>query len=343
MIRVGELARRAGLTVRALHHYDSLDLLKPSARAASGYRLYSAADVARLHQIQALRRFGMPLGEIAEYLADPAAPLAQVVAQQIAALDRQIAQAASLRTQLLLLQEPLEQGAQPELSDWLASLELMALYEKHFSKQELVALPLVARQPEHLRAWAALVAQVGCLMRQDIAADSAEAQALSRQWMAMLERDTAAHPDFARRLDAMIANDADARRHSGITVELRQYVTQAFSAFKLSIYTNYLDAKELRHMQDNAGRRTQEWLSLIADVRSHMEAGTAPDAPATQALARAWLAVFQQHAGADPATREKIRRAHEAEPILLSGTWMTPAMLAYLRTAIGALPDAART
>jgi DNA-binding transcriptional MerR regulator len=65
VIRVGELARRAGLTVRALHHYDSLGLLKPSARADSGYRLYSAADVARLHQIQALRRFGMPLADIA--------------------------------------------------------------------------------------------------------------------------------------------------------------------------------------------------------------------------------------------------------------------------------------
>lgn len=61
MLRVGELAARAGLTVRALHHYDSIGLLVPSARSDAGYRLYDRNDVARLHQIQALRKFGMAL------------------------------------------------------------------------------------------------------------------------------------------------------------------------------------------------------------------------------------------------------------------------------------------
>jgi MerR family transcriptional regulator, thiopeptide resistance regulator len=42
------------LTVRPLHHYDSIGLLKPSARSDSGYRLYGQDDIACLHQIQAL-------------------------------------------------------------------------------------------------------------------------------------------------------------------------------------------------------------------------------------------------------------------------------------------------
>ena len=49
---------------------------------------------------------------------------------------------------------------------------------------------------------------------------------------------------------------------------------------------------------------------------------------------------FQRLAGADPVTRDKIRRAHQDHPILLSGTWMTPALLDYLRTAL-AVPPAA--
>lgn len=53
MLKVGELARRAGLAVRTLHHYDSIGLLKPSGRSAAGYRLYNRDDVARLHQVQA--------------------------------------------------------------------------------------------------------------------------------------------------------------------------------------------------------------------------------------------------------------------------------------------------
>ena len=47
-LKVGELARRTGLTVRTLHHYDEVGLLKPSLRSESGHRLYTAGDVARL-------------------------------------------------------------------------------------------------------------------------------------------------------------------------------------------------------------------------------------------------------------------------------------------------------
>jgi DNA-binding transcriptional MerR regulator len=47
-MKVGELARRTGLTVRTLHHYDEIGLLSPSARTESGHRLYGQADVLRL-------------------------------------------------------------------------------------------------------------------------------------------------------------------------------------------------------------------------------------------------------------------------------------------------------
>ncbi|WFP48908.1 MerR family transcriptional regulator [Methylomonas sp. EFPC3] len=69
LLKVGELAKRCGLTVRTLHHYDSIGLLKPSARSDTGYRLYQRGDIARLHQIQALRQFGLSLAEIGDILA----------------------------------------------------------------------------------------------------------------------------------------------------------------------------------------------------------------------------------------------------------------------------------
>jgi DNA-binding transcriptional MerR regulator len=47
-MRVGEVARATGLTVRALHHYDEIGLLVPSGRSDAGYRLYGEADVERL-------------------------------------------------------------------------------------------------------------------------------------------------------------------------------------------------------------------------------------------------------------------------------------------------------
>jgi DNA-binding transcriptional MerR regulator len=62
-LRVGEVAKATGLTVRALHHYDDIGLLVPSARSEAGYRLYSDGDVARLYRILALRAVGFTLEE----------------------------------------------------------------------------------------------------------------------------------------------------------------------------------------------------------------------------------------------------------------------------------------
>jgi len=49
LLKISELARRTGLTVRTLHHYDAIGLLRPSARSSAGYRLYDRSDIKRLH------------------------------------------------------------------------------------------------------------------------------------------------------------------------------------------------------------------------------------------------------------------------------------------------------
>src|SRR5258708_23593061 len=58
--KVGALAKATGLTVRTLHHYDEIRLLRPSARLAGGHRLYDAHDVARLSPIIRLRQLRFP-------------------------------------------------------------------------------------------------------------------------------------------------------------------------------------------------------------------------------------------------------------------------------------------
>src|SRR5689334_20527249 len=67
---VGDLARLTGITVRALHHYDEIGLVCPSARSPAGYRLYSDADVVRLQQVLLFRELGLPLDEIAQVIDD---------------------------------------------------------------------------------------------------------------------------------------------------------------------------------------------------------------------------------------------------------------------------------
>ena len=68
---VHELAELSGCTVRTLHHYDELGLVR-AQRASNGYRRYGAAEVDRLHQVLLYRECGMPLAAIGRLLDDPA-------------------------------------------------------------------------------------------------------------------------------------------------------------------------------------------------------------------------------------------------------------------------------
>jgi DNA-binding transcriptional MerR regulator len=68
-LTVSEVSRLTGASVRALHHYDEIGLLTPSARTAAGYRLYSDADLERLQEILLFRELEIPLDDIATLLS----------------------------------------------------------------------------------------------------------------------------------------------------------------------------------------------------------------------------------------------------------------------------------
>lgn len=81
MYRVHEFAERAGVTVKALHHYDRLGLLKPR-RTDAGYRVYADGDLERLEQIVALKFLGLSLKQIKVVLNRRALPLAETLRLQ---------------------------------------------------------------------------------------------------------------------------------------------------------------------------------------------------------------------------------------------------------------------
>jgi len=67
-LRVGDLARRTGKTVRALHLYEEMDLLRPVHRSKGGFRLYAASAVARVVWITKLQEAGFSLHELSAFL-----------------------------------------------------------------------------------------------------------------------------------------------------------------------------------------------------------------------------------------------------------------------------------
>ena len=69
-LTVGAVARMAGITVRTLHHYDEIGLLRPSGRSDAGYRRYADADVERLQRILFYRELGFGLDQISRVMTD---------------------------------------------------------------------------------------------------------------------------------------------------------------------------------------------------------------------------------------------------------------------------------
>ncbi len=113
---VKELARLAKVTVRTLHHYDSIGLLVPFARSRAGYRLYCDDDLLRLQQILIWRESAMPLEQIRALLDDPTFDRRQALLQQREALVKKVhkthAMIRSLDAALAVVSEEIEMNPQ---------------------------------------------------------------------------------------------------------------------------------------------------------------------------------------------------------------------------------------
>src|SRR4051795_1857724 len=100
MNTVKEVAEVSGVTVRTLHHYDEIGVLRPSDRSEAGYRLYSRADLERLQEILGWRELGFSLQEIRALMDDPHYDRAAALQRQRALVDEQSDRLQELRAAL---------------------------------------------------------------------------------------------------------------------------------------------------------------------------------------------------------------------------------------------------
>lgn len=121
-LRIGELARRSGVTVRTLRHYDQIGLLRPGERTDGDHRLYSGREVRTLHQIQTLRTLGLSLDQIRGALHDPAHDPAAVLAAHIRLLEERLEREGALLERLRRLD--------PRGATWADLLEVIRMNEK---------------------------------------------------------------------------------------------------------------------------------------------------------------------------------------------------------------------
>ena len=220
--RIQEFAKLAGVTVRALHHYDRLKLLSPAHRSERGYRLYCHEDLGCLERILALRYLGLSLREIAALLNTPvgrgAEPLTDTLARQQAALrqrrdglDRVLRaiEHAQLRAQnpsepeWPLYQTILKEIQMQETTDWT---------EKYYStkaaeaRRERRASITPEQWAENGARWKALYADLQSALDGGVSPDSAEGRALVARWMRLFDEFTLGDPEIAEGWQRMQAD-----------------------------------------------------------------------------------------------------------------------------------------
>jgi len=218
LYQASEFAKLAGVTVRALHHYDKLGLLRPKQRSGAGYRLYTARDFARLEQIVVLKFLGMPLKQIRRLL-EPDARLKDVLRRQRDVLFAKRHQLDKAIAAINNAQRALERESGP---DWklfqliVKELEMQNNTDwkgRYFSKdakakvrerQKLWSPELQARVTQQ---WTELYADVEACMNEDPA--SPKAQALAARWKSLVDDFTGGDPEIQKGLNAMWADSAN--------------------------------------------------------------------------------------------------------------------------------------
>ncbi|MBT9457363.1 MAG: MerR family transcriptional regulator [Burkholderiaceae bacterium] len=329
LLKVGELAKRAGLTVRTLHHYDSIGLLRPSARSDSDYRLYNQGDIARLHGIQALRGLGLPLDEIGRLLDSGGADLPLIVERQLTALEDQIRQSNALRQRLHLLQAKFASGREPELDDWLSSLQLMTTCDSYFTPAEMKLI--FGNWPAVEADWQQLVADVHALMATGVGSDDPLVQPLAQRWMNLMHDWMRGDFDLMERWGRMYFAEPGLHAGAGPNLAMVSFIDQAVQ-LRLALMRRYISDAELRSL-GNVPQR--DWNALAEAVQGLLDARTAPSSPQARSLLMRWLALAERTTRGDAQLRAKLQQAYESEPLLRLGAHLSEAQRAYLMQAAG--------
>lgn len=245
LYRASEFANLAGVTVRALHHYDRFGLLRPKQRSHAGYRLYSQEDFARLEQIVVLKFLGMPLKQIRRVLqtesglGEALQRQQNVLEEKRRQVDRAILAIRNARKSVRgrgtpdwkLFQTIVQEIEMQNNTDWSKKYYSPEAQAKVEERKKLWSPEL---QEKVSREWAQLFADVEAALGEDPAGP--KAQALAACWKKLVEGFTGGDPEIQKGLNKMYADQsnwpAQTRQAYAIKPEIMDFMTKARRAGK---------------------------------------------------------------------------------------------------------------
>jgi MerR family transcriptional regulator, thiopeptide resistance regulator len=210
-MKVGELAKQTGISVRTLHYYDEIGLLSPSGRTDADYRLYAEADIVRLQQIMSLRQLGFSLLEIKECLQSPNFSLHHTIQLHIARLREQIELSHKLLHRLEAIASVNDSHAATSITvdDLIQTIEVITMFEKYYTPEQLETLKQRRESfgEERIRQveneWEKLIAQARAEMEKGTDPASESVQNIAKRWQELIDQFTGGNPGIEQSLTRM--------------------------------------------------------------------------------------------------------------------------------------------
>jgi len=242
-MKIGHLAQATGLTVRTLHWYDQIGLLKPSLKTESGHRLYSPSDIARLQQIKSLQELGFGLKEIGGILSRPELRPEEVIGHQLKLLNDRINHQIRLRQRLESLAGRYRTKTTIAVSELLKTIKDILQMEKYYTKEQLEKLrqrreslgeeTIFAAEAE----WKELFRKYEAEMKKGTDPSSEPVQKLAKRSWELIDAFTGRDSGIEKSLGNMYRQakgGPDVMAQHGIQLDPRvwEYMGQAMQAFK---------------------------------------------------------------------------------------------------------------
>jgi DNA-binding transcriptional MerR regulator len=197
---IRDVAKRTGLTSRALRFYEARGLLKP-LRTYSGRRLYGRGELERIQQILALKRAGLSLAQIGKLTARGNMDLGAIVDAQLKVIEERKAELDEARALLLSVKSRIDRGEPVDAATFCSLIrqgdkimeaqDWKKVTDRYFSKEEqarwaerMKDTPADFDQEEYGRKWKDLGARAETVIPKG--PDSPEAQAIYDEWQALL-------------------------------------------------------------------------------------------------------------------------------------------------------------
>jgi MerR family transcriptional regulator, thiopeptide resistance regulator len=312
LYKASEFAGLAGVTVRALHHYDRIGLLKP-LRSSSGYRLYSLADLERLEQITALKFLGIPLGEIKILLQSSPLTLGESLDLQRRALTEKRDIITRAIHAIEAAEELVRSGKGTDASVLRKIIEVIEMHpeenfirkyytEEAWARRSHIMEEIPPETREHRRdAWRQLFLNVESALELDPASE--KAQILTRQWVLLVEAGTGGDSGIKaaaikawkdHRSWPLDAQDALIVRYGLVAGNDRnasmERVEKVAKFIGQAIGRKYYGALEVTRRalinRSLADRSSERWVDLFRDVEASLAED--PASEKAQALAVEW-------------------------------------------------------